>query len=163
MHGWAKRRRLRAAGIGCLVVGVLLAAVVAPAAYRWNRRWSGHFEARDYAWLRGMYSPARVGHMPAAIPPGATGVRIYAPGVYGLLPSPDQAAAVAAAAGKRAIPATEASVSFTPHLTTTEDRASRAGVSSPLSHYLLSEAPGALTGVSISPATGEVVYWFYEF
>jgi hypothetical protein len=103
-----------------------------------------------------------VAHFPAAIPAEATGVQIRATGVDGWFPSPDysltvrmvlpldRAVAISTDAAARQVPA----------------RWSDTGTAPPGSTRYVLVNPGLTTswgGVTVNPATGEVIYWCEKF
>lgn len=115
-------------------------------------------------------------HMPATLPAGATGVRIYAPGALGsLMPIPDKrvevrmvltpaaAAALAASATARGhtYPTNDARWDGVPEgLRTADDQ----DFETPLPPVFVSFTNGRLHerfvgGITVNPATGEVIYW----
>lgn len=172
-----RRPRLSGFRIAALALTMIfgwIAIGIGFAVYR-DHRSQGILGAGDYPAVReAMLS--RMQHMPATLPAGATGVRIYAPGALGsLMPMPDRFVEVRMVLNPAAAAAIAASSTARGHtypiadpkwdgiadsLRTAHDLDS----TTPLPAGFVSFTNGRLResfvgGITVNPATGEVIYW----
>jgi hypothetical protein len=157
-----------------VLVILFIVTTFALAVYR-DRRSLSILGAADYPQVRDAML-SMMEHMPATLPAGATGVRIYAPGALGSLMSmpdkrvevrmvltPAAAAAIAASATARGhtYPTNDPKWNEVPdYLRTAHDQ----DFSTPLPAGFISFTNGRLKesfvgGITVNPTTGEVIYW----